>query len=96
MVRTMRRLPAKRSVPSASKTPHRRVKGSASPTHSGPKFTAKAAAFIRKHWPERGRAERIARAEKAWREAVEIASTSKKIDDGTWKWIAQSRELEDI
>jgi len=54
------------------------------------------AAFIRKHWPEEGRAERIARAEKAWREAVEVASTFKKIDDETWKWIAQSKELEDI
>jgi hypothetical protein len=60
------------------------------------KTSPKVAAFIRKHWPEDGRAERIARAEKAWREAVEIASTFKKIDDETWKWIAQSKELEDI
>ena len=60
------------------------------------KTSPKVAAFIRKHWPEEGRAERIARAEKAWKEAVEIASTFKKIDDETWKWIAQSKELEDI
>ena len=60
------------------------------------KTSPKVAAFIRKHWPEKGRAERIARAEKAWKEAVEIASTFKKIDDETWKWIAQSKELEDI
>ena len=60
------------------------------------KTSPKVAAFIRKHWPEDGRAQRIARAEKAWREAVEIASTFKRIDDETWKWIAQSKELEDI
>ncbi|MBF6571346.1 MAG: hypothetical protein IVW54_21010 [Candidatus Binataceae bacterium] len=56
----------------------------------------KLAAFIRKHWPAKGRAQRIVRAEKAWKEAVEIASTFKNIDDETWKWIAQSKELEDI
>jgi len=27
---------------------------------------------------------------------VEIGSTFKKIDDEAWKWIAQSKELEDI
>lgn len=72
------------------------TKACASSITSVAKTSPKVAAFIRKHWPEKGRAERIARAEKAWKEAVEIASTFKKIDDETWKWIAQSKELEDI
>ena len=54
----------------------------------------KLSVLLRKHFTEKGRAERIARAEKAWNEAVEIASTFKNIDDETWKWIAQSKELE--
>ena len=58
--------------------------------------SSKEAAFIRKHWPAKGRAERIARAEQAWKEAMEIASTFKKIDKETWKLIAQSKELEGI
>jgi hypothetical protein len=56
----------------------------------------KLAALLRKHFTKKGRAERIARAEKAWNEAVEIASTFKNIDDETWKWFAQSKELEDV
>ncbi len=56
----------------------------------------KLAVLLRKHFTEKGRAERIARAEIAWKKAVEIASTFKNIDDETWKWIAQSKELEDI
>jgi hypothetical protein len=72
------------------------TKASAPSMNSVAKTSPKVAAFIRKHWPAKGRAERIARAEKAWKEAVEIASTFKKIDDETWKWIAQSKELEDI
>jgi hypothetical protein len=55
----------------------------------------KLAAFVRKHWPAKGRAERIARAEKAWQEAVRIASTFKNIDDETWKYIALSKEFDD-
>ena len=51
-------------------------------------------AFIRKHWPAEGRAERIARAEHAWKEAMEIASTFKKLDPGTVKWIAEDPNLE--
>ena len=54
----------------------------------------KLAAFIRKHWPAKGRAERIARAEKAWKEAMEIASTFKKLDPETVKWIAEDPDLE--
>ena len=54
----------------------------------------KLAALIRKHWPAKGRAERIARAEKAWKEAMEIASTFKNIDDETWKRIAEDPDLE--
>lgn len=54
----------------------------------------KPAAFIRKHWPAKGRAQRIARAEKAWKEAMEIASTFKKLDPETVKWIAEDPDLE--
>ena len=56
----------------------------------------KLAMLLRKQFPEKGRAERIARADMAWKEAVEIASTFKNIDDETWKWIALSKELEDV
>ncbi|GEM_PF-5794567 len=48
-------------------------------------MSPKAAAFVRKHWPAKGRAERIARAEQAWKEAMEIASTFKKLDRETLK-----------
>jgi hypothetical protein len=72
------------------------TKASASSINSVAKTSPKVAAFIRKHWPEKGRAESIAGSERAWQEAVRIASTFKKIDDETWKWIAQSKELEDI
>ena len=51
-------------------------------------------AFIRKHWPAEGRAERIARAEHAWKEAMEIASTFKRLDPETVKWIAEDPNLE--
>jgi len=53
----------------------------------------KLAELLRKHFTKKGRAERIARAEKAWNEAVEIASTFKNIDDETWKWIAENPDL---
>ncbi len=85
----MSRSPAKRSVSPASKIPRHREKASASPGIS-PKF----AAFVRKHWPAQGRAERIARAEKAWEEAMKIASTFKKVDAETLKWIAEDPDLE--
>jgi len=51
-------------------------------------------AFIRKHWPASGRAERIARAEQALKEAIEIASTFKRLDPETAKWIAEDPDLE--
>jgi hypothetical protein len=57
-------------------------------------MSPKAAAFIRKHWPAKGRTGRIARAEQAWKEAVEIASTFKKLDSETVKWIAEDPDLE--
>jgi len=57
-------------------------------------MSPKAAAFIRKHWPAKGRAERIARAEQAWNEAIAIASTFKKLDPATAKWIAEDPDLE--
>jgi hypothetical protein len=60
------------------------------------KTSPKAAAFIRKHWPAKGRARRIARAEQAWNEAMEIASTFKKLDAETVKWIAEYPDLEHL
>jgi hypothetical protein len=63
---------------------------------SAARISSKEAAFIRMHWPAKGRAERIARAEQAWKEIRETASTFKKIDKETWKLIAQSKELEGI
>ena len=56
----------------------------------GPKL----AALARKQWPEKGRTDRIARAEEAWKEAMEIASTFKKLDPETLKWIAEDKDLE--
>lgn len=85
----MSRSPAKRSVSAASKSPRRRDKASASPG-----ISPKLAAFVRKHWPARGRAERIARAATAWEEAMKIASTFKKVDAETLKWIAEDPDLE--
>ena len=46
-------------------------------------MSSKEAAFIREHWPVEGRAERIARAEQAWR-----------LDPETLKWIAEDPDLE--
>ncbi|MGH7813036.1 MAG: hypothetical protein ACREQI_03430 [Candidatus Binataceae bacterium] len=54
----------------------------------------KLAAFVRAHWPAKGRTERIGRAKKAWDEAMEIASTFKKADAETVKWIAEAPDLE--
>ena len=59
-----------------------------------PQISRKLAALIRKHWPEQGKAERIARAQKAWKEMKEIAATFKNIDDETWKYIALSKDVE--
>jgi hypothetical protein len=87
----MSRSPVKRSVSSASKSSRRREKTSAIPTVS-----PKLAAFVRKHWPARGRAERIARANKAWEEAIKIASTFKKVDAETIQWIAEDPDLEHL
>jgi len=65
------------------------------PASSAPeKLDRKLAAFVRKHWPERGRAARIARAEKAWPEAMEIASTFKEVDAAELKRIAEDPDLE--
>ncbi len=57
-------------------------------------MSPKLAAFVRKRWPARGRAHRIARAERAWEEAMNIASTFKKVDAETLKWIAEDPDLE--
>ena len=85
----MSRSPVKRFVSPASKSPSRREKASATP-----RISPKLAAFVRKHWPAQGRAQRIARARKAWEEAMKIASTFKKIDAETLKWIAEDPDLE--
>jgi hypothetical protein len=85
----MSRSPVKRSVSPPRKSPRRREK--ASPT---PRISPKLAAFVRQHWPARGRAERIVRARKAWEEAMKIASTFKKVDAETIKWIAEDPDLE--
>jgi hypothetical protein len=58
--------------------------------HLNPKL----AELARKQWPEKGRAERIARAEQAWKEIQLIASTFKKLDPETLKWIAEGPDLE--
>jgi hypothetical protein len=83
-----------------------RTKRSASPTRKASNRATKAldssvkeaspkvAAFIRKHWPAEGRADRIARAEQAWKEAMEIASTFKRLDPETVKRIAEDPNLE--
>jgi hypothetical protein len=82
-----------------------RAKGSSSPKKKsgarlpGPSkdsvsdMSPKEAAFIREHWPPQGRAERIARAEQAWKEIREIASTFKKLDAEMLKWIAEDPDL---
>ena len=57
-------------------------------------MSSKEAAFIREHWPVEGRAEQIARAEQAWKEIREIASTFKRLDPETLKWIAEDPDLE--
>ena len=88
----MSRPPAKRSVSPARKS--RRAKALALPVSSSARTSPKLAAFVRKHWPAQGRAERIERAEKAWSEAMEIASTFKKSDLKTVKWIAEDPDLE--
>ncbi len=54
------------------------------------------AALLRKHFTKEGRAERIARAEEAWRVIRQVGSAFKQLDRETWKWIAQSKEFEDV
>jgi hypothetical protein len=56
----------------------------------------KLAELARKKWPQRGREKRIARAEEAWNQAVEIAATFKKLGPDTIKWIAEDPDLENI
>ena len=55
---------------------------------------SKAAHFDAVKWPTKGRAERITRAEQAWKEPMEIASTFKKLDPVTVKWIAEDPDPE--
>jgi hypothetical protein len=54
----------------------------------------KQAAFVHKHWPEKGRAARVARAQKAWQDAMEIAATFKKSTAEELKWLAEDPDLE--
>jgi hypothetical protein len=58
-----------------------------------PKTNPKLKALIRKQLPAKGRAERIARAEKAWQEVMKIASTFKRLDLETIKRIAEDPDL---
>jgi hypothetical protein len=88
----MRGARAKRLSSSTAKSTNRVAKASG----SSMKESSKVEAFIRKHWPAKGRAQRIARAEQAWKEAMEIASTFKKLDPATVKWIAEDPDLENL
>jgi hypothetical protein len=81
---------AKPSSKKASSAPKRRQAEPDRFAHLNPKL----AALARKQWPESGSAERIARAEQAWREISEIASTFKRLDSETLKWIAEDPDLE--
>lgn len=85
----MSRSPVKRPVSPASNSRRRRDKVSATPT-----ISRKLAPFVRQHWSPEGRAERIARASKAWEEAMKVGSTFKKVDAETIKWIAEDPDLE--
>jgi hypothetical protein len=76
--------------PPTPKSVNRVAKASEPSIKKGPKVEA----FIRKHWPAKGRTQRIARAEQAWKEAIEIASTFKKLDPETVKRIAEDPDLE--
>jgi hypothetical protein len=89
----MARLSAKHPAPSR-KRPHRGVSASASQLNHSSKRSFKLEAFVRKHWPEKGRASRTARAQKAWEEAERIAATFKKLDAEMVKRIAEDPELE--
>ena len=53
-------------------------------------------ALVRKYWPAKGRADRIARAGKAWNEVTEIALSFKRTDPETLKWIAEDPDLESL
>ncbi|MBV8451720.1 MAG: hypothetical protein JOZ29_05535, partial [Deltaproteobacteria bacterium] len=52
--------------------------GAAAALLADPKTNPKLKALIRKQLPAKGRAERIARAEKAWEKVMKIASTFKR------------------
>lgn len=56
----------------------------------------KLAALLRKHFTEKGRTERIARADRALRKALEIGATYKHVDIDTIKKIAEDPDLEYI
>ena len=58
-----------------------------------PKTNPKLKALIRKQLPAKGRAERIARAEKAWQEMHKLADIYKNLDIETIKWLAEDPDL---
>lgn len=58
-----------------------------------PKTNPKLKALIRKQLPAKGRAERIARAEKAWQEIHKLADIYKNLDIETIKWLAEDPDL---
>ena len=84
--RSARRIPKKASTP-ANPSPRKRDRFAG--------VNPKLAALLRKHFTKKGRAERVARAAEALQVMREIGATF-KVDDDTWKWIAQYKDLEDI
>jgi len=58
-----------------------------------PKTNPKLKALIREKFPAKGRAERIARAEKAWKIVRKLAATYKNLDIETIKWLAEDQDL---
>lgn len=85
----MSRSRTKRSL-QATKIAGRRAKEKSRSRHSA----GKTSALVRKHWPEKGRAERVARAKKAWQGAMAVASTFKALDSEIIKQIAENPDLE--
>jgi hypothetical protein len=67
--------------------------GAAAALLADPKTNPKLKALIRKQLPAKGRAERIARAEKAWKIVHKLAAIYKNLDIETIKWLAEDPDL---
>jgi hypothetical protein len=92
----MGRATIKRSTARPRKTAPARAKKTVPSVVPAQKMSPKLAAFVRKHWPEKGREERIRRAEEAWQKAMKIAATFKKMDREELIRIAEDPDLEDM